>query len=89
MIAIVVSGTTVLGSIGALLEGDLGVAVWGLLPGPLLAVSIGWYRSNEDEITYSIVLTTASGESQVLASQDWDWIDQVNTALNDAIIARG
>lgn len=39
--------------------------------------------------TYIIVLRSSSGEAQALSSNDGNYIDEVVTALNQAIIARG
>jgi hypothetical protein len=46
-----------------------------------------WYRSLS--VQYAIVLTTATGEREVLNSDDEDWISRVSEALNDSSVARG
>jgi len=46
-----------------------------------------WYRSLS--VQYAIVLTTATGEREVLNSDDEDWIDRVSEALNNSSVARG
>jgi hypothetical protein len=38
---------------------------------------------------YTVMLQTASGESQALRSQDGPWINGIVSAVNEAIVARG
>jgi hypothetical protein len=89
-ILIILAGVGLIGSIGLLSEGNWGSGITGLLIwGAVLPASVYWHRSKRDEITYLIILTSASGESQASASPHEDWINKVLTALNNAIIARG
>ena len=38
---------------------------------------------------YSVVLSTSSGENQALTSNDKTYIEEIVSALNDAIVSRG
>lgn len=38
---------------------------------------------------YSVVLSTSSGENQALTSEDRTQIEQVFSAINEAIVSRG
>jgi len=50
---------------------------------------IKWFQSKKATTTYIVTLNSASGESRALESEDQAFIDQIVTALNNAIIARG
>ncbi len=57
--------------------------------GGLVAIALGvsgWIGSNA---TYSVILNTSSGENQALVSEDEEYIKQVISSLNDAIVSRG
>jgi hypothetical protein len=55
----------------------------------LLLVSWSILASKKKIPKYSIILRTSSGEVKTLESQDSEFIQQVNQALSQAIIARG
>ena len=52
-----------------------------------VALAVIWWMSQKPE--FSIRLATASGESEALVDKDEKFIDDVVTALNDAIVHRG
>jgi len=53
----------------------------------LLAIGAVWWRSKKT--TYTVVLSSASGESDAFSSTDEGFIDSIVSALNDAIVSRG
>lgn len=53
----------------------------------LVIIGIFAYKAIRPE--YSVVLNSASGESQALASQDEKYIDTIIDALNQSIVHRG
>jgi hypothetical protein len=69
--------------------GDAGWYPWAYLAfgGIVLAAGVNTYRSRKN--VYSIVLTTVTGETKVMGDEDKGFIDQVLTALNNAIKAKG
>lgn len=75
----------ILGIIGliAMVAGDTGIIV-GVL---LIAASIAWWVLNK--ATFTVVLSSASGEAQAYTSKDSQFITRVVNALNEAIVARG
>lgn len=78
-------GPIILGIVGVLALGGGGsVTVGGLL---LAAGAVAWWFLQKPE--FSVLLSSASGETKALASQDGDFISKVVNALNDAIVHRG
>lgn len=65
-------------------QGESTSLMWGA---GLCLVGVLLYRSAKP--TYSVVLNTAAGENQALISEDRNYIDEVVSALNNAIISRG
>ncbi len=60
----------------------------GILIGILLvAGAVYWWKSIKP--TFSVVLSSASGEVKALSSKDNGFITSVINALNDAIVHRG
>jgi hypothetical protein len=53
----------------------------------LLAIAILWLAMQRDK--HTIMLNSASGESQALTSTDKEYIQSIINALNEAIIHRG
>ena len=53
----------------------------------LIAIGVMWWRSQKT--TYNIVLSSASGETDAFTSTDEKYVDNLVSALNDAIISRG
>lgn len=51
--------------------------------------AITYFASRGRKPTFSVVLTSSSGEAKALSSDDEKFIGRVVTALNDAIVARG
>lgn len=73
----------ILGGLGAVMFIS-GVFLVGLL---MIGAAVGiWFLLKTD---YSVLLTTASGESKALSSKDGEFIGRVVNALNDAIVHRG
>lgn len=78
------SGPAVLGLIGLMLA-ITGIApVFGLI---LIAIAIFW--GIKQKADWIVVLSSASGETQALTSQDRHYIDGVINALNESIVHRG
>ncbi len=79
------AGPIIVGIVGllALVAGD-GAVVIGLI---FIACAILWWIAQKK--TFSVLLNTASGETEALTSHDNRFISQVVDALNDAIIYRG
>jgi hypothetical protein len=78
-------GPIILGIIGLLLlTGELSTKIVGLL---MIGGAVAWFKSLKP--TYSVLLSSASGEVRALSSQDESYISRVVEALNDAIITRG
>ena len=73
------------------LIGILGLAVGGsegLIPAIVwLGVGIFWLVRQKSK--YTVLLSSASGESEALTSKDEGFITRIVEALNEAIIARG
>ena len=67
----------------ALAAGDWGVAI-GLI---FIACAILWWIL--DKKKFSVLLNTASGETEALTSHNSRFISQIVDALNEAIIYRG
>lgn len=53
----------------------------------LVIVGVAWWKGQSP--TYSLLLSSASGEVKALASQNKDFIDKVEQSINEAIVARG
>ena len=53
----------------------------------LIAIGVVWWRSQKT--TYNVVLSSASGETDAFTSTDEKYVDNLVSALNDAIISRG
>lgn len=64
--------------------GETGPLVTGLL---MIGAGVAWWIKAKP--TYSVMLSTSSGEAQALASKDQAYIQSVINALNQAIIHRG
>ena len=62
-------------------------ATTGIIGFFILVAGIVWFLLLKP--TYYVTLHSASGESRALESKDGEWIEEVITALNDAIVARG
>ncbi len=70
-----------------LLGGLQGGGTPALVAGAIVAgLGVFWYRSLT--VKYAVVLTTEAGDTEVLTSDDEDWISNVTSALNDAMVAR-
>lgn len=80
------AGPIILGIIGlaSLGNGSLGSVIMGLI---MTGAAIYWWTKQKPEL--SVVLSSASGEAQALASKDASFIRGVIEALNNAIIHRG
>ena len=52
-----------------------------------LAMGVGWWLLQKP--TYSVVLKTASGETEALSSKDEAFIARVVNAVNESIVSRG
>ena len=55
----------------------------------LVAGGVYWWTRLKDVSTFSVVLRSASGESTALSSPDGDFIRDVVSAVNEALVARG
>jgi ethanolamine utilization microcompartment shell protein EutS len=79
-------GPIILGAIGilCLLPGETGTIVLGVL---LLACAIAWFVMQKS--TYTVVLSSASGEIEAISTKDFDFASRIIKGLNDAIVARG
>jgi len=53
-----------------------------------IAAVAGFILYNQ-KATYAVVLNSSSGETQALADHDGDYISNVVSALNDALVHRG
>jgi len=53
----------------------------------LTVLGVLWFRSKKP--TYSVRLTSASGESEAYSSGDKDFVGKIVNAINDAIVHRG
>ena len=62
----------------------LGLGAMGLA---MLAVGIAWLRSKRPE--YTVVLTSASGETEPYDSEDDVFVERIVKEINDAIVHRG
>ena len=73
----------ILAGIGIMFFGGQWI-LWGLV---LIGIGafIAWIKKPE----YGLVLSTASGESQAVTSDDENYIDKIVSSLNDAIVQRG
>ena len=69
---------------GILLGGEPTLLIFGLAT---IALGVVWIIKKKE--LYSVVLQTSSGESQVLESQDRQYIHSVVDALNNSIVQRG
>lgn len=67
-----------------LFVGEGGFRIFGII----IALIAGAILYNQ-KATHAVVLKSASGETQALSSQDKNYIDNVVSALNDALIHRG
>jgi len=65
-------------------DGAVGAIVFGLT---LLVVAVFWGYQEKSE--YIVVLSTSSGESQALKSNDRLYVESVISALNQSIVHRG
>lgn len=76
----------VVGVVGllAMLGGGIGSITFGLL---LLATAVIWWTQQKAQ--WLVVLSSASGETRALSSQDQSFIQGVIEALNQSIIHRG
>lgn len=79
----IVMGFGVVGLFSAVDEG-IGAGLFGLA---IIAIGVAWWRSKKT--IYTVVLSSASGESDAFSSADEEFIDGVVSALNDAIVSRG
>ena len=79
------TGPIILGILGLL--GLLGGTE--VLPGALitLGIAVAWWMIPKP--SFSVLLSSASGEAKALTSKDGACIDRVIRALNDAIVHRG
>lgn len=64
-------------------RGNGGMAVFGLVLG---LAGYFWYRGNKP--TWHLRISSASGESTPLSSQNQQWIEGIARAINEAIIHR-
>jgi hypothetical protein len=53
----------------------------------LIAIGVVWWRSQKT--TYTVVLSSASGETDAFTSTDEEYVRNLVNALNDAIVSRG
>ncbi|MGH8546569.1 MAG: DUF6232 family protein [Gammaproteobacteria bacterium] len=69
------------------------ICLYGLVLGifiiPLVLIPIGIIMMLTAKPLYSVVLSSASGETSAYSSNDHEFIDSVVAALTDAIVARG
>jgi len=77
-------GGILIGVIGLLVLFGAKSFLWGIL---ILIVGVLAFMGAKDK--YSVVLSTSSGENQALTSEDKTHIEQVVSALNEAIVSRG
>ena len=82
--AVVLIGAGALVLIGGLSGDETPRVVVGAIIGGLGGL---WYRSITDK--YSVVVTTASGETVAFLSDDARWVDRVAAAVKKALVARG
>ena len=54
-----------------------------------LIIAAGGFWWSKQKTSYSVVLSTASGDAEAYTSKESDFIFRVVDALNDAIVARG
>lgn len=80
------AGPILFGIVGLLIcfIGNITAIVIGLL---MIAVAIAWGSQQKPE--YIVVLSTSSGESQALKSNNKSYVESVVGALNQSIIHRG
>nr|QNO44992.1 hypothetical protein EEEAIAPH_00012 [Methanosarcinales archaeon ANME-2c ERB4] len=64
--------------------GSLGPAIIAIA---IIAIGAAWWRSKKT--IYTVVLSSASGESDAFSSTDEAFIDSIVSALNDAVVSRG
>ncbi len=64
-----------------------GGALWYLIG--IVLIGIGIFLLIRNKPVYSVMLASASGESDAINSKDEDFIDRIVQALNDAIVVRG
>ncbi len=69
--------------LGGLQGGGTAIIVAGAMVG---GMGVLWYRSVSTK--FGVVLTTKAGDTEVLTSDDEDWISNVISALNDAMVTR-
>jgi hypothetical protein len=55
----------------------------------ILTILFGVLALSVAKSEYSVILNTSSGEAEALKSKDREFIENVVSALNQAIIARG
>lgn len=55
----------------------------------LMLLAVAGFLWKNGKTHYSIILTTTSGDQQVLASDNEAYINQVLSALNQALVSRG
>ena len=77
-----------------LVVGAIGVLVLLLASGSgkvlgVLLVGLAIWMFTRLRATHTVVITSASGESEALSSQDGEMVGQVVAAINDAIVHRG
>lgn len=82
-------GLCVLAGFIALSEIGAGGLLLLLVAGGFIFWAIKEFQGLETVTTYIVTLTTASGQTRAIQSQDQAFIDQIIAALNNAIIARG
>lgn len=70
--------------LGMLASGETGLIIFGIA---LIALAVFWWKYQKP--TLSVVLSSSSGEAQALSSQDASYINDVVSALNNAIVERG
>ena len=78
------SGPAILGLIGLLLIISGAGAIFGLM---LVVLALFWGLKQKAD--WIVVLSSASGETQALTSQDRPYIEGVINALNESIVHRG
>ncbi len=69
--------------VGAIKDGEYGAAFVGLI---CVAIAVVWFIKRK---RYTVVLSSASGETEALTSKDSSLVSRIVAALNDAIISRG
>ena len=86
---IVIGGISVLAGFISFSE-SVGAGIFTLLiGGAIIFGGVKWYQSKKTITTYTVTLSSASGEKRALAREDQAFIDQIVAALNKGIVARG